>query len=378
MLALLLGLATVIHSTPAQRPTADPATIAARALEHQRAGRLEQAARAYEEFLALVPSSWEAHSNLGVVYAQLGRHQDAIREYREALAAQPGQVAVRYNLALALYKAARVGDAATELRGVLASAPDHESAYLLLADCQLQLGHWKRVIDLLDPRLEEDPENPAILYMIGTALMRDKQYERGQRVLDRILRQGDSAEAHLLLALASREANDDLSAKEELDEALALNPELPMANGLLGAVLMRMGEGQAAMESFRRELAINPNDFESHLLLGALLRQEFQNDGAREHLDRALALRPRDPAVRYQLALVDIATGDLGSARQTLEELVDEAPKWLEAHVSLTSVYYRLRLRERGDRQQAIVKRLRQEDEARRAEERARKEEAQP
>ncbi len=372
--ALLLVLTTAAQVAPANRPGADPAAIAAEAIEHQQAGRLEQAAEAYERFLALVPASWEAHSNLGVVYAQLGRHEDAVREYREALASQPHQVAVRYNLALALYKAARVGDAADELQRVLETAPGHPNAPLLLADCHLQLGHWKEVIALLDPRLEEDPENPAILYMIGTALMRDKQYERGQRVLDRILRRGDSAEAHLLLALASREASNDLAAIEELDKALALDPDLPSANGLRGAVLMRMGEGAAAMEAFRRELALNPNDFESHLLLGALLRQEFNNPEARTHLERALALRPGDPAVRYQLALIDIATNELEAARETLEELVDEAPEWLEAHVSLTSVYYRLRLRGEADRQQAIVKQLRQEDQARRDAENARKE----
>src|SRR4029453_8851803 len=124
--------------------------------------------------------------------------------------------------------------------------------------------------------------------MIGTALMRDKQYARGQRVLDRILRRQDSAEAHLLLALASREADDDLAARRELEKALALNPRLPTANGMLGSVLMRMGEHAAAAEAFERELQIDPNDFESLMLLGAIRRQEFDTERARAHLDRAL------------------------------------------------------------------------------------------
>ena len=99
---------------------------------------------------------------------------------------------------------------------------------MLLADCRLRLGEWKSVIEILDPLLEKDPENEAILYMIGTALIRDHQVERGERVLDRILRQGDSAEAHLLLAIASREASADIEAEHELEKALALNPRLPV------------------------------------------------------------------------------------------------------------------------------------------------------
>ena len=97
-------------ATPAQNPSKDSesaAALAARATALQKDGRLDEAAEAYHRFLALVPASWEGHSNLGVVYAQLGRHEDAVKEYREALRLKPGQNVVRYNLALALIKGGR-------------------------------------------------------------------------------------------------------------------------------------------------------------------------------------------------------------------------------------------------------------------------------
>ena len=236
------------QAAPAAPPrAAGPAAIAARAVELQTAGRLEEAAAEYRRFLQLAPKSWEARSNLGVVYAQLGRFEEAVTQYREALAVRPGAVAVRHNLAVALYKAGRIGEATGELETVLKEEPDHPAAPLLLADCRLQLGEWKKVIAILDPLLERDPENQAILYMIGTALMRDRQVERGQRVLDRILRQGDSAQAHLVLAIASREATDDLAAERELRRALELNPTLPTANAILGDVLVKMGDPLARL-----------------------------------------------------------------------------------------------------------------------------------
>ena len=57
---------------------ASPAAIAARAVELQKQGKLEDAAAEYRRFLELSPKSWEARSNLGVVYAQLGRFDDAV------------------------------------------------------------------------------------------------------------------------------------------------------------------------------------------------------------------------------------------------------------------------------------------------------------
>ena len=185
---------------------------------------------------------------------------------------------------------------------MLKAKPDHPAAPLLLADCRLLLGEWKQVIAILDPLLERDPENQAILYMIGTALMRDRQSERGQRVLDRILRQGDSAEAHLVLAIASREANDDIAAEKELRRALELDPSLPTANGILGDVLVRMGDGRRPR--WRRCSASwtsNPNHFDSHLLLGLLLRQESKTAEAM----RAPAEGPRPAARGPRRALPD-------------------------------------------------------------------------
>jgi tetratricopeptide (TPR) repeat protein len=386
-LALFVLVSTAQASQPAgqasgqaqkaPQPGADAAAIAAHAVELQKQGKLEEAAAEYRRLLDLVPKSWEARSNLGVVYAQLGEYEEAVSEYHQALALRPAPQAVsaiRYNLAVALYKAGRMRDAAGELEKTVEARPDHPQAPLLLADCRLQLGEWKQVIGILDPILEKDPENKAILYMLGTALMRDRQYERGQRVIDRILRQGDSAEAHLMLAIASHEANEDLPAEKELRKALELNPRLPTANAILGEVLVKMGDGAGAVEALRRELAIDPNHFDARVLLALLLRQDSKNEEAMQHLRKALTLRPGDAGARYQLALVQIAVGEIEPARQTLEDLVKDAPEFTEAHVSLATVYYRLGRREDGQRHQAIVQRLKQEEKAREDAERARQE----
>ena len=56
----------------------DPAAIAARAVALQKEGKLESAAAEYRRFLEIVPRSWEARSNLGVVCAQLVRFEEAV------------------------------------------------------------------------------------------------------------------------------------------------------------------------------------------------------------------------------------------------------------------------------------------------------------
>ena len=74
--------------------------------------------------------------------------------------------------------------------------------------------------------------------------------------------------------------------------------------------------------------------------------------------------RPDDPGVRYQLATIDLATGNVEGARRTLEKLIAESPQFTEAHVSLATVYYRLKRKEDGDRERAIVQKLTDEAQA--------------
>ena len=114
----------------------------------------------------------------------------------------------------------------------------------------------------------------------------------------------------------------------------------------------------AAADAFRRELAIDPNDFDSNLQLGGLLRQEDQFAEARTRLAKALQIRPGDFGTRYQLAAMDLSEGHVEEARQGLESIVKETPEFIEAHVSLATVYYRLKRKQDGDRERELVRKL--------------------
>jgi tetratricopeptide (TPR) repeat protein len=100
-------------------------------------------------------------------------------------------------------------------------------------------------------------------------------------------------------------------------------------------------------------------------------------DYARTHqlLDRALMIRPADPGALFQVAVTDLAEGKLDRARTVLEDLLKQSPQFLEAHVSLAQVYYRLKRKEDGDREREIVQRLKAEQDAQQSK---KKGEAQP
>jgi len=359
LLATLLA-GVLAAATVGAQPSAADADLAifTRAVDLQKAGDLEAAAAEYRRFLESQPRNTEALSNLGVVLATLGRYDDAIAAYRKALEFAQGNAAVRMNVALAYYKSGRCPEAMSEFDMVLGSNPGHPNILMLKADCLVQLGEYKRAADLLAPLEPTLGGQRVFNYVYGMALLQDHQTEAGLKQIDRILKDGDSAEAHLMLGLSHRLAADYASARDEFKRAADTNPDLPLAQSLYGQMLLTTGDRDGARQAFARELASNPGDFDGNLYTGVILKEEQHLDEARRFFERALQARPGDPGARYQLATVYLGTGENAQALEALEALVAQSPEFIEAHVSLATVYYRLKRKADGDREREKVAEL--------------------
>jgi tetratricopeptide (TPR) repeat protein len=368
--ALWLSPAPAAAQPPGSPPPAAPAGTSdaersdeafGKGVSLHQAGDILGAIGAYEQALRYQPSRLDAHSNLGAALAHLGRFDEAVEHYREALEVDPGQVQVWFNLGLALYKSGRAEEAAAAFRQVLDRDATQRAPLLLLADCLLQLGKDAEAVALLSPRESDLGDDKLFAYLLGTALVRQKDLARGQALIDRLFRAGESAEGHLLLGAQYVRRDDWRNALPELKRAIEMNPDLPGAHALYGMALTSSGDRPAAMAAFRQELLLNPNDFDANLRLGLLLRDENQVDAAADYVKRAARLRPNDPDVLYGLARIHLAQESPQEARKALEGLVAAVPEFENGHVLLATVYYRLGLREDGDRERAVVDRLRAE-----------------
>jgi tetratricopeptide (TPR) repeat protein len=356
--SVLIVLLLAWTAVPAQDSSAAVEREFERATQLHQNGDLQGAVRAYLAILAAHPARVDVRSNLGAAYSALGRYENAIEQYKRALIIDGTNYAIRFNLALAYYKAAWFSEAATELEKFIAAvptSPQTANAQLVLADCQVRLGEYKKVIQLLSPLADADSNNRTLAYLLGSALIGDGQLDKGQAIIDRLFRHEDSAEAHLLMASILLLADDAQSALKEAQRALELNPKLPTVQAWYGRVLMRLGDTERAKVAFKSELASNANDFDSNLYLGILLRQDRLTEEARSYLQRAIQLRPREQYARYHLAAVYAAAGKPGDALPLLEAVLKEHGDFVEARVLLASVYYRLNRKDDGDREKALI-----------------------
>jgi tetratricopeptide (TPR) repeat protein len=334
---------------------ASPQTLFDQAGQALDAGNTAQAIKLYEELLQKVPDSIDARINLGAALAQQGRYDEAMQQYRKVLSRDPRNETALLNLGLALYKQGDFGKAHDEFDELHKLRPANQQAFYLLADCDLRLGRLKDAIALAEPAYEAHPDDAALEYILGTALIQDGQTEKGAAVIDRIMRNGNPAVASVLMGASQFVAGDYKTAAATLQKALDMNPSVPGAWTLYGRALLGNGENEEAKSAFRRALEADPNDFDACLRLGGVLRHDGDFVGAGPYLEHAIALRPDSAPAQFQIYSLEVATGHLAEARTGFEKLVKQWPDFVEAHLQLATVYARLHQTQESAREQQIV-----------------------
>ncbi len=328
------------------------------AVEAQQRGDLETAIRDYRELLKMRPNAPAARANLGAALAHLGRFEEAIAEDRLALRLEPGNDAIRMNLGLAFYKQGQWQNAAGEFDQIYKHTPVDTRVVTLLGDCELHLGKVEDAVRLAVPVAKAHPENLDLAFVAGSALIRAGKRRDGLVFIERVAREQKSADAYVLAGSTWLDVNEFQAARRDLEAALELNPTLPGVHTLLGMALDKGGDATTAEAEFRRALEEKPDDFQANLYLGAILYKRRDLDEARKFLERALKLDSSSALARFEFAQVESASGQLAEAVSDLQYAAKTDPHWLEPHVQLAALYYKLHRPQEGAKEREIVDKL--------------------
>jgi tetratricopeptide (TPR) repeat protein len=168
----------------------------------------------------------------------------------------------------------------------------------------------------------------------------------------------NTAESWMLAGSTLLGLNEFSQARRDLDNAVRLDPNIPGLCTMDGTARDKDGDAAAAESVFRRALEQKPDDFDANLYLGAILYKKRSMDDAKTYLEKALQLNPQATMARYEYAMWESTSGQYEAAAQMLEKLTQDDPNWLEPHVELATLYYRLHRPDDGKRERAIVDKL--------------------
>lgn len=194
-------------------------------------------------------------------------------------------------------------------------------------------GRWDEARDLLLEELQDNPEDPALLCMLGVASREvgadGEAYEFFRRTL------AAQPQDPVILATAGNgvAVYDDPEAESALRLAAITAPDLPLARVSYGAYLAREGMLADAVRELEaaRELAGDEPSIRAELAIAYLLAGRNQ-DGTTE-LEEALSLDPNDAWLRgiYGMALLEGGQGE--EAAEALRDFAAERAEDLEAQL---------------------------------------------
>lgn len=327
-------------------------------IDAQHRGDVKDAIEEYRKALALKPELVEARANLGAALSADGQFDAAIEEDTRALASAPDKAAVRMNLALAYYKKGDIPNAHTEFKAVHTARPRDISAAVLLGDTDIKLDRMADAVALLGPMEAGHESNTDLEYVLAFALIQTGKAEDGIPRMERVAQVTHSADSYVIAGDSLLRRNEFRKAAIDLDAAMELNPSLPGLHTMVGQAHDALGETDKSVPAFEAALKENPKDFTASLYLGATRLKQRDFESARPLLELALQLQPDWPLAQLQVAKLNGMTGKYEEAAAALENIVKKDPKWLDPHVELATIYYKLHRPEDGERERKIVEAL--------------------
>ncbi|MEQ1763461.1 MAG: tetratricopeptide repeat protein [Pyrinomonadaceae bacterium] len=128
-------------------------------------------------------------------------------------------------------------------------------------------------------------------------------------------------------------------AKENVNRALALDPDLAEANGTLGYQYMLDYDWSNAERYMKRALELDDNNLELHRWNGQRLMMLGRFDEAFAAYGRALEIDPNSSATRLSYGACLMVSGKLDEAVRYLEDAVKADPTHIWLHPALAQAY---------------------------------------
>ena len=143
------------------------------------------------------------------------------------------------------------------------------------------------------------------------------------------------------------------------ERAVALDPNLPLAQARLGWALFANRRHDEAIAAGRRAVALGPSDADSHAQLGNILNWSGNPEEAITHLERAIRLNPHHPFYyRFYLGHSHYLLGNREQAIELMERVVTRAPYFLPVRRHLAVLYEEVGQSEKAKAQTKEVLRI--------------------
>lgn len=234
------------------------------AMAHQQAGRLSEAAKAYNRLLQQMPGNFGCIYSLAMIHAQQGNLDSAADMFRRAAQIRPDLLDVHYNLAVALSMAGRYKEAALSYERVLKINPRHANARNNYATTLLQAGRPADALRQYDELISLASASADAYNNRGMALQALRRSEEAVADYDKAINLNPNfAEAYVNRGNALSDLHRTEDALASYRKAVAVRPDFADAYNNIGNIFYNLGSYQEAVAAYDKGLSLHADDSEA-------------------------------------------------------------------------------------------------------------------
>jgi tetratricopeptide (TPR) repeat protein len=288
----------------------------------------DKAARIFQRVLALNPEDRRERRLLASVQLMAHQPQDALATLAPLLEGNDPEAETLELAATAYEDNKETPKAVSTVRQAILLDPSNVNLYLDFANLCYAHDSFQVGIDVVSDGIGLQPKAAALYFARGVLYVQLAEYEKGQADFEKAYeldpRQSLSSAAQ---GLAAAQQNDLDRALEKIQASLARKPNDPILLYLQADILAEKGaapgtpEFQTAMRSARQAIALQPTLGDARGVLAKLYLESGQYKEAAEECRKALSINPNDQATVYHLIQALRKTGDTREIPDLLERL---------------------------------------------------------
>lgn len=227
----------------------------------------------------------------------------------------------------------------SHLGRVLERAPREPMARRTLVASHLATGEAQRALELLQPLLQGQEQDPRLLGLAGQVFLANGDFERAEEYFERAANAApDDAQARMRLGVARMAGGDTTAAFADLESAAEMDDSAFQADLALVMAHLRRGETDKALEAHAQLERKQPDNPLVHNLRGGLMLAKRDVPAARAAFEKALSLRPDYLSAAINLARIDLSERRPDDALGWIRAVIERNPKNVEALLTLAEL----------------------------------------
>jgi tetratricopeptide (TPR) repeat protein len=227
----------------------------------------------------------------GLQFLQQGQLTEGIARLREAIALDPTLWEAHYNLGLAQQQGGNLQAAAQAFYDTVTLKPDFAPGYANIGGILADTRNWGQAQTYLQQAIALDPNLAIAHYNLGLVHRRTGRLADAIQAWETALRLApDLSIAAIQLTEAYLDGDRPKEAKTLIQQLLQTNNRLVAVHYLNGRLADTEGKPDAALQAFRQASQLDPNYANAYLASAQILMQNGRTQAAIPLLDYALLL----------------------------------------------------------------------------------------